>query len=186
MSVKLIGLYCGTCMGFVSYYPEKEPTTCTCATLGIGPLYINKPRTVYVPTDGYEKEEGKPMTKEEYLEFHQKCCQRMVETTKAKNSDYTGGSQDPFANFQQIGHLVQLPHVVAIGFLTRMSDKFSRIGSFITKGSLLVKDESVEDTLIDLANYCILMAGYLRSQKRLQPQDGGLGHGTIRRHETPE
>lgn len=103
------------------------------------------------------------MTKEEYLKFHAESCQKMIAVTKAKNADYTGGSADPFANFRQIGGLVQVPSVVEIGFLTRMSDKMSRIGSFVTKGVLMVKDESVEDTLIDLANYCILFAGYLRS-----------------------
>lgn len=105
------------------------------------------------------------MTKEEYMKFHAECCEKMIATTKAKNADYTGGSADPFANFQQVGHIVQLPQVVEIGFVTRMSDKFSRIGSFVTKGILQVKDESVEDTLIDMANYCILFAGYLRSKR---------------------
>ena len=110
----------------------------------------------------------------------------MVEVTKMKNADYTGGSADPFANFEQIGHLIQAPNVVSIGFLTRMSDKFSRIGSFISKGILLVKDESVEDTLIDLANYCILFAGYLRSLKQKEAalhgtHSDGMGHGTIHR-----
>jgi hypothetical protein len=46
-----------------------------------------------------------------------------------------------------------------------MMDKISRIASFIKKGTLEVKDESVKDTLMDLANYCILFAGYLESKK---------------------
>ena len=106
-----------------------------------------------------------PMTKDEYMVFHKECCDKMVEITRAKNADYTGGSGDPFANFQQIGNLIQLPSVVEIGFLTRMSDKFSRIGSFVTKGKLQVKDEGVADSLLDLANYCILFAGYLKSKE---------------------
>lgn len=110
------------------------------------------------------------MTKEEYLKFHSDCCRKMIDVTKAKNADYTGGSDDPFANFRQIGGLVQVPSIVEIGFLTRMSDKMSRIGSFVTKGILLVKDESIEDTLIDLANYCLLFAGYLRSL-RMKPKE---------------
>jgi hypothetical protein len=105
------------------------------------------------------------MTKKEYMQFHQDCCNRMIDITAKKNSDYTGASGDPFSNFNQIGGLVQLPSVVEIGFLTRMSDKISRIGSFVTKGFLLVNDESVEDTLLDLANYCILFAGYIRSKR---------------------
>lgn len=109
------------------------------------------------------------MTKEEYMKFHADCCQKMIEVTKAKNADYTGGSADPFANFRQVGNFVHTPGVVEVGFFTRMSDKFSRIGSFITKGVLQVKDESVEDTLIDLANYCILFAGYLRSIRPINP-----------------
>lgn len=105
------------------------------------------------------------MTKAEYMEFHKQACDKMIDITKAKNKDYTGASEDPFANFRQIGNLVSAPSIVEIGFLTRMSDKFSRIGSFITNGTLAVKDEAVEDTLLDLANYCILLAGYIKSNK---------------------
>jgi hypothetical protein len=110
------------------------------------------------------------MTKPEYIEFHKKFCESMVEVTRKKNADYAGAGTDPFNNFRHIGNLVHLPNhdVVAIGFLTRMSDKFSRIGSFIANGELLVKDESVEDTLLDLANYSALFAGYLRSMRAAQ------------------
>lgn len=107
------------------------------------------------------------MTREEYFKFHEETCQRMIAVTRAKNADYCSNNDDPFANFGQVGHFIQIPQVTEIGFFTRMSDKFSRIGSFITKGTLQVKDESVSDTLIDLANYCILFAGYLQSQKIL-------------------
>lgn len=106
------------------------------------------------------------MNKPEYMEFHKQFCDDMIEITKKKNADYAGSGDDPFANFRQIGHLVQTKDmdVVAIGFLTRMSDKFSRIGSFISNGELMVKDESVEDTLKDIANYAALFAGYLRDR----------------------
>lgn len=105
------------------------------------------------------------MSKAEYMKFHEEACAKMIAITRAKNADYAGAGNDPFSNFRQIEHLLQSPGVVEIGFLTRMSDKFSRIGSFIAKGSLQVKDETVEDTLFDLANYCVLLAGYLRSEK---------------------
>lgn len=107
------------------------------------------------------------MTKRAYLEFHKRFCEKMVEVTQKKNADYSGAGDDPFNNFRHIGNLVKVNGVdmVAAGFLTRMSDKFSRIGSFIAKGELQVKDESVEDTLLDLANYAALLAGYLAEQR---------------------
>ncbi len=105
------------------------------------------------------------MTKSDYIGFHKKFCDDMVRITQEKNADYTGGSEDPFANFRGIGALIDSPAVVEIGFLTRMSDKMARIGSFISNGTLQVKDESVMDTLKDLANYSALFAGYLESKK---------------------
>ncbi len=106
------------------------------------------------------------MTKQEYMEFHKEFCGKMMEVTKKKNADYSGSGDDPFNNFRHIGNFVVVPglDLVAVGFLTRMSDKFSRIGSFISNGTLQVQDESVEDTLHDLANYSALFAGYLREK----------------------
>lgn len=107
------------------------------------------------------------MTKQEYMAFHEACCKKMIEVTKAKNADYTGEGDDPFANFTRVEALGITD--TARGFLVRMTDKMSRITSFAQKGFLLVKDESVEDTLIDLANYSILMAGFLRSRRMKEP-----------------
>lgn len=106
------------------------------------------------------------MTKQDYIEFHEYCCRKLVEITKAKNADYSGAGDDPFNNFRHIGNLIHSDDIdmVAAGFLTRMSDKFSRIGSFVAKGELQVKDESVTDSLLDLANYSILFAGYLKEK----------------------
>jgi hypothetical protein len=105
------------------------------------------------------------MTKDEYINYHKSKCEKMIEITKAKNADYSGAGLDPFANFKMVGHILQTDGAIEMGFVTRMCDKLSRIGSFVSKGSLQVKDESVEDTLLDLANYCILFAGYLKSKR---------------------
>lgn len=110
------------------------------------------------------------MNRQQYIEFHKQFCDDMVEITRKKNHDYAGDGEDPFKNFRQIGGLVSTEgvDVVAVGFLTRMSDKFSRVGTHISKGGkLLVEDESIEDTLKDLANYSALFAGYLREKKEL-------------------
>lgn len=104
------------------------------------------------------------MTREEYLKYHRDMCDRMVGITERKNSDYTGDSGDPFFNFTRV-EAIGISSTEQ-GFLTRMFDKFARITTFVQKGVLQVQDESVEDTLLDLANYCILMAGYIRAKKK--------------------
>jgi hypothetical protein len=44
------------------------------------------------------------------------------------------------------------------GVAIRIGDKFSRLMSFVKKGKLKVQDESIKDTLIDLANYALICA----------------------------
>lgn len=102
-------------------------------------------------------------TREDYLAFHKECLEKMTDITTRKNHDYTGGSDDPFFNFTRVeaNQICQ----TETGFLTRMSDKFSRITTFVNKGVLKVADESVIDTLLDMANYCILMAAYIKSKR---------------------
>lgn len=102
--------------------------------------------------------------KEAYFEFAENFYKQALEISRAKNRDYTGDADDPFANFKSVEILGISTEV---GFLTRMMDKMKRIASFVEKGELAVKDESVQDTLHDLCNYCCLMAGYLHSKKKL-------------------
>lgn len=103
------------------------------------------------------------MNKDEYFRFHDAFTKSMSEITRAKNADYTGKTSDPFANFTRVEVLGVCS--TEQGFLTRMTDKLCRITSFVQNGQLLVKDESVQDTLKDLANYCALFAGYIESKK---------------------
>jgi hypothetical protein len=103
------------------------------------------------------------MTKEEYFQFSEQFFKDCLEISKKKNSDYTGGNDDPFANFKAIE---VLGGSVEFGFLTRMMDKMKRVGSFVEQGTLQVKDESVTDSLQDLANYSCLLAGYIKSKPK--------------------
>lgn len=102
------------------------------------------------------------MDKNDYSTFSERFFGQCLIISKAKNADYTGKTSDPFANFKAV-------EVLGIsteqGFLTRMMDKMKRIASFVENGELLVKDESVTDTLQDLANYSCLLAGYIESKK---------------------
>lgn len=103
------------------------------------------------------------MNTKDLIEYHELACKALHEIVKAKNADYTGESQDPFFNFNMVEKLGI--STTETGILTRMLDKFARITSFVKKGVLKVKDETVEDTLLDLANYCIIMAAYIKSKK---------------------
>ena len=44
-----------------------------------------------------------------------------------------------------------------IAGLVRISDKFNRLENLLMGNDAKVKDERVEDTLLDLANYCIML-----------------------------
>jgi hypothetical protein len=97
-----------------------------------------------------------------YKEFRS-VLDNMYETMKRKNSDYTG-SEDPFANFkysEQFGVTS-----TEVGMFVRMLDKVSRAATFFQGKELQVKDETVDDTLQDLAVYCILTMLYLREKRR--------------------
>ena len=91
-------------------------------------------------------------------EFYQ-LLDRMAETHSRKNMDYSG--QDPLANLK-MSESMGIP--AWTGCLVRMSDKFSRLCSFAKKEKYEVRDESVEDTLIDLAVYSLLCVILYREQ----------------------
>ena len=102
------------------------------------------------------------MKTDEYLEMHKAITDQMHEITKAKNADYTGKGADPFANFRAV-NVAGIS--TAQGFFTRIADKYMRLAGFVKNQTLEVKDESVEDTLLDMANYCILMVCEMRDRK---------------------
>jgi hypothetical protein len=102
------------------------------------------------------------MDKQQYFEFAKTFFNDCIEISRKKNADYTGGNSNPFSNFTSVENLGIKTEQ---GFLTRMMDKMARIGSYVSKGELQVKDESVIDTLRDLANYSCLLAGYIKSKE---------------------
>lgn len=105
------------------------------------------------------------MNREEYLKTFEEITKTMLETTRKKNADYTNNSDNPFANFEMVELISGGAITTEQGFLTRMTDKIMRLGTFIKSGVLQVADEKVEDTALDLAIYLILFVCYLRSKK---------------------
>lgn len=76
-------------------------------------------------------------------DVHADICQMLHETYKAKNADYG----DSFA-------LVRRKYPNAI--LIRLNDKLNRLETLLNGSHQHVNDESIDDTLLDLANYCIM------------------------------
>lgn len=80
--------------------------------------------------------------------------EEMQETLRAKNSDYAKDN-DAFYNFREFGKL---------GFLVRMSDKWSRLKGLIVTDKAPQVNETIRDTLLDMANYCVLLSVYLEEE----------------------
>lgn len=77
------------------------------------------------------------------VKIHQNICKLMNETYEKKNNDYG----DSFSkSYREYGMTMSC---------IRLEDKLNRLKSLI-KNEQMVMDESVEDTLIDLANYAIM------------------------------
>ena len=76
----------------------------------------------------------------------------MKEIHDKKRHDYAN-EDDIFANFSH-SELAGIPSWK--GTAIRLGDKFSRLMEFAKKETLEVKDESIKDTLLDLANYALI------------------------------
>lgn len=78
--------------------------------------------------------------------------EKMAELHSRKNHDYSGTS-DPLKNLRSCTRLNIEPFM---GVLVRLQDKWSRLEEFAKSKELLVKNESVIDTLMDNAVYSLL------------------------------
>lgn len=77
---------------------------------------------------------------------HAEICKELNEIYEKKNADYGNSFGE---TFDKLG---------IISAVTRISDKYNRLASLCTKPEeeRQVKDESITDTLLDMANYCIM------------------------------
>lgn len=103
------------------------------------------------------------MNQAQLFDYCEKTFQKMLLTIRAKNTDYAGASESGLHNFLMVEHLGITS--AEVGMMTRMSDKFSRLGNLIGGNKKGAVDESVEDTLLDLANYCVLLTAILQHRK---------------------
>lgn len=99
------------------------------------------------------------MDSEQLVKLHKELCKKARQLMVRKNHDYASAvSDDPFANFRGSA-LLGLPSEV--GILLRIQDKMMRINTFLQKGELKADNESVDDALIDIINYVVLLKGMI-------------------------
>ena len=104
------------------------------------------------------------MHRDELLQHHKALCSKAFELMRRKNADYAGRhGVEPFANFTRCEAMGICK--TEAGMLVRMTDKMSRLSSFVEAGVFQVKDESLEDTILDMINYSVLFYSYIQSKK---------------------
>lgn len=84
------------------------------------------------------------LTMTDKVQWHKELCEKLNDIYAKKNADYG----DSF-------HETWLEEGMAMARI-RLSDKLSRFKKLSKSDEQHVKDESIEDTLLDLANYAIM------------------------------
>ena len=79
--------------------------------------------------------------------------QQMIEVHERKNQDYGNSFDKTLDEFGLVAGLI------------RINDKVSRLKSIYKSSEVRVKDERIEDTLLDLANYAVMSLQWLTENK---------------------
>lgn len=79
-------------------------------------------------------------------DIHQRICNSLNDLYRRKNADYGDSFGKQYAEYGIVSSAI------------RLEDKFNRFKNLI-KNQAQVKDETIEDTLLDLANYAIMTVG---------------------------
>lgn len=94
---------------------------------------------------------GKRPVLSDNVEQFMSITQNMAKTYAAKNHDYGNSFEESLDEFGLVASVV------------RLGDKMNRIKSLIKKEAQ-VKDESIRDTLLDMANYAIMTVMWMNKQ----------------------
>ena len=86
--------------------------------------------------------------------LHKEICGLLNKTYIAKNIAYGNSFGKSFKEFGIISAVV------------RLEDKWNRIKSLAKGAENKVEDESIKDTLLDMANYCIMTLIELEDNKK--------------------
>lgn len=89
-------------------------------------------------------------------ERHKQLCEQLSDTYQKKNADYGDSFGETFADLG------------IISAITRIADKFNRVKNLakLPPDRQRVKSESITDTLLDMANYCIMTVIEIENQNK--------------------
>lgn len=90
---------------------------------------------------------------EDKINLHQELLDYIHNLYVTKNADYGDSVHDTYEKYG------------LTSFLVRIEDKLNRART-ISKKEALVKDEKLEDTLLDMANYAILAVIEMRQENK--------------------
>lgn len=109
---------------------------------------IDKEPTVFTPVYGTEyapEEVAFPKMPDNVKRFRE-MTSRMADTYERKNADYGNSFTESIAEYGAVAGIV------------RIGDKFNRLKNLIKNPeSQCVNDETIGDTLFDMANYCLML-----------------------------
>lgn len=106
------------------------------------------------------------MNTTELLQLHSELCTSAHALMKKKNHDYAGSSGDtPFANVTRVESMGIT--TTELGFMVRLTDKMSRLSTLMNGNKPKVEDEKIEDTILDVINYSVLLYAFLKSHGKL-------------------
>jgi len=91
-------------------------------------------------------------------DIYGKLVADMILTRKKKNNDYGDSFNKGCDKFG------------IVSALSRIDEKNDRVCNLLTNENQMVDDEKVEDTLIDMANYCLMLATYIKAKKCQETQ----------------
>lgn len=103
-----------------------------------------------------------------FVQDTQALFDRCIELMRNKSNDYAEGG-DAFLNFKNAAQIAGISPEQTL--LTLLGMKISRLTQLVSKGKK-AKNESVEDTLLDLINYVVLLRGMIKEQENNVPPLG--------------
>lgn len=102
------------------------------------------------------------------VELHKALCEELNRIYAKKNHDYGDSFHQTF-----LEEGMAMPRI-------RLSDKLSRFKALTRTGGQEVNDESIRDTLLDLANYALMTAMELTEYMELYADDPDEPVATVR------